>query len=313
MSYVYLIIILAPFACVFLLNMALEPARKPPKYLPNQCTKSAPRAGILFLIASLLLLAGAVAALYDVVFKVYNVNAFFLSLPIVAAGVLFTISGKSEKRFLAATVCLLLSVAVNFFNIPLYASFDFWTYSFPILLMLISSIGIIWNVAPAFLPKIAKIPRLNIFAAILLIVNIVMNISGIVGHNTAVTNKRDAAVIRAATDAGEAVAVAAFYRARAEEAAAGLDDIEDAKLLHTADVLDEAVSYIWTLDPIRLLSSFDIFDMTLVTQDAGEWLIDDIVTLSSHVPVALRDAAFEKSGFASGAGSGAFSGRGGSL
>ena len=197
MYHLHFIVMLLPFISLLMISLAVEPKYLPTRVVPTHCTKSAPNRSAFFVVASLLVVAMATANLFDIVFHSYNANAFFLALFLLVAGFLFVVSRGRGARFLAANTLLLLSVAATFFSSASYGDVGFFTYSLPILMMFVSAFGFLRNQSPPALSKIFRAPLLNIFAALLLLVNLVLGVFTIIDHvkyNNEIAEARDESI-----------------------------------------------------------------------------------------------------------------------
>jgi hypothetical protein len=186
LSYAYLLVRLLPLVSILLINISSETQRFDANAAPK-CTRAVGGGGARFAAASWLLLIGGAANTLITLFSVYDVNAFLLSIPLLAAGVLLVLGGGDEKRFIAAMACLLLSVSPSFFRAGYYTSSNYLLYSLPILLMLISSVGALRNSPLAFLSKLIKSPVLNVIAALLLAISLVSGSVSTLMHNSSAT------------------------------------------------------------------------------------------------------------------------------
>ena len=231
-SYCTGIFVLLPVAGVFLTGLAVEPDIER-RDAPKLCTKSIPQGGLLFTVAAAILLAGNAVDMGRILLSVYDMSAFFLRIPLVAAGVLLLVSNGREKRFFAAVICLLLGSFV--LDAPMrltimsqYRSYAFSAYALALLLMLFSAIGMLWNVAPKLLSKFTRAPVLNILASVLLLLSMTANIVGVAKYDAAVKNVRDTAAVSIADDFGNAVAAANKAKEKADEAATAFYEADTA-------------------------------------------------------------------------------------
>ncbi len=306
-SYVYLLVNLLPLASLLLINLASEARPLPARTSPDVSTRSAP-GGVLFTAASWLLLAAWVYELMRVMLTVYNVGALALRLPLVLAGLLFVLSRGRKNRFIAASVCLLLSVAVSLFS-GVYAGSGFWTYTFPVLLMFISAVGAVWNIVPAALSKIIRAPILNSLAAVLLLLGIVLSAVSSINNNTAAADRRDRTVLSAVVDAGGLVFNAKEAKLESDAAIAEFRDaltefdaaMEKVKALEEAGEIDSFPSYEFLYYYITELPEADVTSAERKAYAAATLLDSRITTLSTviaELPEGLSAEAldaFEKS------------------
>jgi len=177
-----------PLVSMLFINLAAEQKLIEPTGEPYRSAKSVPGDGSLFTVAAWVLLAVGAVNMFWILTASYNADAFLLSLPMVASGVFLVAGKRSEKCFLAAVVLLMSWVALSFFGAIDIAGIQFWTLPFPVLIMLISAIGIKRNTSPAALSKITKAPLLNLLVILLLLVNLASRVTNILILNAVVAD-----------------------------------------------------------------------------------------------------------------------------
>lgn len=187
-----------PLAGLLLLNAASEPRFADPA---EQSVESLTRLKSVPLSASkaftigavLLILNGAGSILQSFSSSGFQINSLLLSLPSLIVGIILVNPEWREKGFLPAMVLLLIDPILrirtmnaaamvmsyhyrsmgeynvaNQFSIPS----EFWFFALlPVVLMLISAIGVSWNVKVENLPGKLRVPVLNLAAAVLVAID----------------------------------------------------------------------------------------------------------------------------------------------
>ena len=244
LAYIYALVRLLPLVGILLVNMASE-AHRIELSVSKICTRATPKGGMLFTVASWLLLACGAANTLVTLFRAYDASALLLTLPLLAVGLLLVFGKGSERSFIMASVCLVLSIAVRFFNAVSNTMPTFWTYTFPVLLMLVSAIGALKNRAVPFLSKVLRAPILNVIAAVLLLVGILVNIGDLSEYSAAASKareQREPALIKIAANAGKAIASVSYYMEVVGESVAAFDETVvafETALKNARELMDE--------------------------------------------------------------------------
>ena len=302
-SYLIGILVLLPLACVFFAG--ISSAATDGSGTPELSTKSVPQGGMMFTAAAAILLIGCAAELGRVLLSVYDMNAVFLRLPLIAAGVLLLMNRGREKRFLAAVICLLvgslvLDSPVALTIIAKYRTNAFLVQALALVLMLLSSIGMLWNIAPKILAKITRAPVLNILAAALLLLSMALTTLGVAKHDAAVRSTRDDAAIFIAADFGDTVLAANKAKERADEALADFyeaDAAYKAALADAAEFLTE--EELASIEELNTDAAADIEDAlatvvsiaSRVTDKEIPNIISEFKEVSAEIVTAYEDAA----------------------